>query len=161
MTLNLCVVWQLADEAELEALCAEVSSQGHVSESPDSPARPCCTFTYITMTGEEAELCQGGRDIAVRYEPITCLYDPEFTCAANKARLYMFVFSWENKEMYVRAVHDLRLRELQNAECMSAVRAGLGSIIPLQLLTLLSPAEMELRTCGLPDINLEFLKVKL
>lgn len=39
------------------------------------------------------------------------------------------------------------------------MRAGLGSIIPLQLLTTLSPLEMELRTCGLPYINLEFLKV--
>ena len=61
--------------------------------------------------------------------------------------------------MYARAVRSLRLRELQNAECMAAVRAGLGSIIPLQLLTMLSPLEMELRTCGLPYINLEFLKV--
>lgn len=39
------------------------------------------------------------------------------------------------------------------------MRAGLGAIIPLQLLTTLSPLEMELRTCGLPYINLEFLKV--
>lgn len=39
------------------------------------------------------------------------------------------------------------------------MRAGLGSIIPLQLFTTLSPLEMELRTCGLPYINLEFLKV--
>lgn len=61
--------------------------------------------------------------------------------------------------MYVRAVRSLRLRELQNVECMTAVRAGLGSIIPLQLLTMLIPLEMELRTCGLPYINLEFLKV--
>lgn len=61
--------------------------------------------------------------------------------------------------MYARAVRSLRLRELQNAECMTAVRAGLGSIIPLQLLTMLIPIEMELRTCGLPYINLEFLKV--
>lgn len=44
-------------------------------------------------------------------------------------------------------------------ECVTAVRAGLGSIIPLQLLSTLSPLEMELRTCGLPHINLEFLKV--
>lgn len=63
--------------------------------------------------------------------------------------------------MYAQAVRALRLRELQNVERMSAVRAGLGSIIPLQLLTLLSPLEMELRTCGLPYINLEFLKVIL
>lgn len=61
--------------------------------------------------------------------------------------------------MYTRAVRSLRLRELQSAECMTAVRAGLASIIPLQLLTMLSPLEMELRTCGLPYINLEFLKV--
>lgn len=61
--------------------------------------------------------------------------------------------------MYAQAVRALRLRELQNMERMSAVHAGLGSIIPLQLLTMLTPLEMELRTCGLPYINLEFLKV--
>lgn len=67
--------------------------------------------------------------------------------------------SWENKDIYAAAIRSLRLRELQNMECVTAVRAGLGSIIPLQLLTTLSPLEMELRTCGLPYINLEFLKV--
>ncbi|KAA8578851.1 hypothetical protein FQN60_005319, partial [Etheostoma spectabile] len=46
-----------SDETELEALCAEISSQHHSGESPDSPSRPCCTFTYVTMTGEEVELC--------------------------------------------------------------------------------------------------------
>lgn len=66
---------------------------------------------------------------------------------------------WENKDIYAAAIRSLRLRELQNDECVTAVRAGLGSIIPLQLLTVLSPLEMELRTCGLPYINLEFLKV--
>ncbi|XP_056457694.1 probable E3 ubiquitin-protein ligase HECTD4 isoform X1 [Gadus chalcogrammus] len=121
----------VGDEGEMDALCAEISSQYHSGESPDSPGRPCCTFTYVTMTGEEVELCQGGHNIAV---------------------------SWENKGEYARAVRALRLRELHNAECMSAVRAGLASIIPLQLLTMLSPLEAELRTCGLPYINLEFLK---
>ncbi|XP_036454105.1 probable E3 ubiquitin-protein ligase HECTD4 isoform X4 [Colossoma macropomum] len=121
----------VTDEAELEALCAEISSQNHSGESPDSPSSPCCTFTYVTMSGEEVELRQGGRNLTV---------------------------SWENKDMYARSVRALRLRELQNIECMNAVRAGLGSIIPLQLLTMLSPLEMELRTCGLPYINLEFLK---
>lgn len=67
--------------------------------------------------------------------------------------------SWENKDIYAAGIRSLRLRELQNMEYVTAVRAGLGSIIPLQLLTTLSPLEMELRTCGLPYINLEFLKV--
>lgn len=66
---------------------------------------------------------------------------------------------WENKDVYAAAIRSLRMRELQTPECMTAVRAGLGSIIPLQLLTTLTPLEMELRTCGLPYINLEFLKV--
>lgn len=57
---------QVNDETELEALCAEISSQHHSGESPDSPSRPCCTFTYVTMTGEEVELCQGGRSLTVR-----------------------------------------------------------------------------------------------
>lgn len=57
---------QVTDDTELEALCAEISSQHYSGESPDSPSRPCCTFTYVTMTGEEAELCQGGRSLTVR-----------------------------------------------------------------------------------------------
>ena len=62
--------------------------------------------------------------------------------------------------MYATAIRSLRVRELQTPACMTAVRAGLGSIIPLQLQTMLSPLEMELRTCGLPYINLEFLEVR-
>ncbi|XP_050780208.1 probable E3 ubiquitin-protein ligase HECTD4 isoform X3 [Gopherus flavomarginatus] len=119
------------DETELEALCAEIASQHLATESPDYPNKPCCKFTYLSMTGEEVELCPRGRHIPV---------------------------IWENKDIYATAVRNLRLHELQNPDCMTAVRAGLGSIIPLQLLTTLTPLEMELRTCGLPYINLEFLK---
>ncbi|XP_067162925.1 probable E3 ubiquitin-protein ligase HECTD4 isoform X1 [Apteryx mantelli] len=119
------------DETELEALCAEIASQHLATESPDCPNKPYCKFTYLTMTGEEVELCPRGRHIPV---------------------------GWENKDVYATAIRSLRMRELQTPECMTAVRAGLGSIIPLQLLTTLTPLEMELRTCGLPYINLEFLK---
>uniref|UniRef100_A0A7M4G0X9 HECT domain E3 ubiquitin protein ligase 4 n=1 Tax=Crocodylus porosus TaxID=8502 RepID=A0A7M4G0X9_CROPO len=119
------------DETELEALCAEIASQHLATESPDCPNKPCCKFTYLTMTGEEVELCPRGRHIPV---------------------------AWENKDVYATAIRNLRVHELQNPDCMTAVRAGLGSIIPLQLLTTLTPLEMELRTCGLPYINLEFLK---
>ncbi|XP_039598680.1 probable E3 ubiquitin-protein ligase HECTD4 [Polypterus senegalus] len=121
----------VTDETELEALCTEVTSQHYPNESPESPTKPCCKFTYVSMTGEEVELCPGGRNITV---------------------------GWENKDTYVMAIRNLRMKELQNAECLTAVQAGLGTIIPLQLLTTLTPLEMELRTCGLPYINLEFLK---
>ncbi|XP_056360666.1 probable E3 ubiquitin-protein ligase HECTD4 isoform X6 [Oenanthe melanoleuca] len=121
----------ISDETELEALCAEIASQHLATESPDCPNKPCCKFTYLSLTGEEVELCPRGRHVPV---------------------------GWENKDVYAAAIRSLRMRELQTPECMTAVRAGLGSIIPLQLLTTLTPLEMELRTCGLPYINLEFLK---
>ncbi|CAJ0915922.1 unnamed protein product [Ranitomeya imitator] len=119
------------DEADLEALCAEIASQHLPTESPEYPNKPSCKFTYPTMTAEEVELCENGRHIPV---------------------------IWENKDIYAAGIRNLRMRELKNQECMTAVRAGLGSIIPLQLLTSLTALEMELRTCGLPFINLEFLK---
>lgn len=55
---------QISDETELEALCAEIASQHLATESPEGP-KPCCRFTYLTMTGEEVELCSRGRHIPV------------------------------------------------------------------------------------------------
>lgn len=56
---------QLSDETELEALCAEIASQHLVMESPDCPSKPSCKFTYLTVTGEEVELCARGRHLPV------------------------------------------------------------------------------------------------
>lgn len=56
---------QINDESELEALCAEIASQHLAIESPDGPSKPCCRFTYLTMAGEEVELCSRGRHIPV------------------------------------------------------------------------------------------------
>lgn len=57
--------FQINDETELEALCAEIASQHLATESPEGPNKPCCRFTYLTMTGEEVELCSRGRHIPV------------------------------------------------------------------------------------------------
>ena len=46
-----------------------------------------------------------------------------------------------------------------NKPRIQALQAGLATIIPLQLLTVMSPLDLELRTCGLPFVNIEFLKV--
>lgn len=42
---------------------------------------------------------------------------------------------------------------------MAAVRCGLGSVVPLQLLSILTPLDLDLRVCGLPNIDLHYLKV--
>ncbi|KAG9487790.1 hypothetical protein GDO78_007527 [Eleutherodactylus coqui] len=85
--------------------------------------------------------------------------DPETDLYEADILTHNYIKKFENnKEIYAAGIRNLRMRELKNQDCMNAVRAGLGSIIPLQLLTSLTALEMELRTCGLPFINLEFLK---
>ena len=56
-------------------------------------------------------------------------------------------------------MRELRLRELTCHERMQAVRCGLASVIPLALLHLLTAHDLDLRVCGLPHIDLEYLKV--
>ncbi len=42
---------------------------------------------------------------------------------------------------------------------MAAVRCGLASVAPLQLLNIFTARDLDLRVCGLPDIDLDYLKV--
>ena len=52
-----------------------------------------------------------------------------------------------------------RLQELTCEHRMNAVRCGLASVVPLQLLNVLTATDLDLRVCGLPDIDLDYLKV--
>lgn len=67
----------------------------------------------------------------------------------------------ENRHQYVETIRALRMSELR---CQSRVRvllAGMSTLIPLQLLPIMTPFDLELRTCGLPHVDLDFLKVSL
>ena len=67
--------------------------------------------------------------------------------------------SWENRQQCVDGIRRLRMSELRSSARMHALKAGLASIIPIQLLPIMSAQDMEMRTCGLPEVNLDFLKV--
>ncbi|PFX24720.1 putative E3 ubiquitin-protein ligase HECTD4 [Stylophora pistillata] len=88
-------------------------------------------FVYTSLDGEEVELCENGADVAV---------------------------TWENHRSYVQAIRDLRLKELRCESRMAAVRCGLSSVVPLHVLTVMTPLDMEIRTCGQPSLDLGFLK---
>jgi len=64
--------------------------------------------------------------------------------------------TWGDKEAYADAVVALRLDEF--ATQMQAVRAGLVSVVPKRLLSLLTPTELESLVCGSPELDLELLK---
>jgi E3 ubiquitin-protein ligase HECTD4 len=66
--------------------------------------------------------------------------------------------TWANREQYIKAVRELRLKELRCEPHLEAVRRGLARVVPLSLLSCMTWQDMELRTCGLPDVDLAFLK---
>lgn len=71
------------------------------------------------------------------------------------------IFSWENRQEYVDAIRGLRFQELMCEDRVRAVHCGIASIIPLQLMVLMSPLDLEIRTSGLPVVDLDFLKVSV
>jgi E3 ubiquitin-protein ligase HECTD4 len=67
--------------------------------------------------------------------------------------------SWENRTDYAAGVRQLRLREWEARERTVALRAGLATTAPLGvILHLFSPEDLELRVCGLPHVDLKFLR---
>ena len=69
------------------------------------------------------------------------------------------VSSWDKRQQYVDCIRALRLWELRCEERMAAVKAGMASILPIHTLSFMSPADIQLRVCGQPKVNLDFLKV--
>ena len=66
------------------------------------------------------------------------------------------VFS--NREEYCDLVIQYRLHEYDRQ--VDAIRHGLGSIIPLSTLSVLSWRDLELRICGDNDVDIEMLKLE-
>ena len=52
-----------------------------------------------------------------------------------------------------------RLQELSCEERMSAIRTGLATVVPIHVLSILNPSDLEIRTCGVPNVDIDFLKV--
>ena len=50
---------------------------------------------------------------------------------------------------------------LYSEERMLAVRCSLARVVPIQLVTMMTPEDMEIIMCGMPTVDLNFLKVRL
>jgi len=68
-------------------------------------------------------------------------------------------FSWENHCDYAKLLREKRLEELVSKERISAVKCGLATILPLEVLSVFSEEDLDLRVCGIPEVDLEYLKV--
>ncbi|XP_071946536.1 probable E3 ubiquitin-protein ligase HECTD4 isoform X2 [Antedon mediterranea] len=122
-----------ANEKDFLSLLTKFSLEENqeMESDEDEQSRYCHKFTHTTLMGVEVELIEGGSDINL---------------------------SWENRLDFIKAVKQLRMDEIVSCERMQAVRCGLASIIPIQLLSLMTVRDIELRMCGLPTVDLDFLK---
>ena len=40
------------------------------------------------------------------------------------------------------------------------MKCGIGSVIPLETLSIFTASDLDLRVCGIPDVDLKYLKVR-
>lgn len=66
---------------------------------------------------------------------------------------------FDNCKRFAEAVEGYCLKELSSPTRMDAIRQGLASVVPLQLLRILTVHDLDLRVCGLPNVDLDYLKV--
>ena len=64
--------------------------------------------------------------------------------------------TYANRHEYVRLALNYRLHEFDNQ--VKAVRSGIARVVPVPLLSLYTPYELETMVCGSPDIPLNLLK---
>lgn len=62
----------------------------------------------------------------------------------------------ENREEFVQLAIQYRLHEFDAQ--IAAIRKGLGTIVPVQLLSLFTWQELEAMVCGQPEIDLDYLR---
>jgi hypothetical protein len=86
-------------------------------------------FAYPDVTGEEVELVDGGRDISVTAE--------------NASEFASLLF--HNRLSFDRVQRQ-------------ALRRGLATVVPIQLIRLWSWRDLQERVCGVPEVDLENLK---
>jgi len=87
------------------------------------------TFVATGYDGKEAELKENARD----FKP-----------------------TWANRAEYVQLLREMKLNEVRAQS--QAIRKGLGTIVPIQLLPLFTWQELEMMVCGKREIDVDYLK---
>jgi E3 ubiquitin-protein ligase HERC2 len=143
VSLSLCsVFWkqlvqQPAESGDLagfdEAVCSSLGKIEHIEdEGVDEELFADLifeSFTTVLSNGTEAEVVEGGTHIDV---------------------------TWHNRAAYCAAVRRARLRE--GSTQTHAVLRGINSLLPVRLLALFTHAELELMTCGTPEVDVAILR---
>jgi len=123
-----------ADLHAIDSLALDVLNKVEKSESQNITAESfqeiiTATFTTASSDGRQIELKENGADIPV---------------------------SWENRKEFVKLVEEYRLKEFDAQ--IDAIRRGLATIVPVQLLPLFTWQELEKMVCGKREIDVDYLR---
>jgi hypothetical protein len=126
---------EATDEMEFQKLFSDFvydkESQAETDTTQFQSESASLRFVYHNLRGEEEELVENG---------------------AQK------VVSYDNRVEYAEAIRRFRLEELSSTERMTAIRCGMASVVPIEILSIFTAADLDLRICGLPDVDINYLK---
>ena len=67
----------------------------------------------------------------------------------------------DNKKEFADLLCQSRLKELSCCSRVRAIQAGLATVVPLDCLKILTPDDLALRMCGVPYVDVNYLKVSV
>jgi len=139
-TLNIelpSIVWKqvlhqkvtIQDLEAVDKLCVQALT--HIRESPKEQFESLMIekFTTLLSNGKEAEIKPNGKNLNVKFE---------------------------NRDEFVDLSIKTRLHEADQQ--IAAIRKGVNSLVPSNLLSLFSWYDLETLTCGTPEVNLDILR---
>jgi hypothetical protein len=96
-------------------------------------------------------------------ENFNSLFNQDFTCTSSDGRQVLLKpngnaikVDYSNRAEYCNLVLEYRLNEFSSQ--LAAIKKGLSTIVPIQLLTLFTPNELEQMICGRREISIDLLK---
>lgn len=134
--------------ATVIALSTPAAFQAYVATHP-------LTFSVRLMNGEE-RLLPGPKNGAVPPTAGKAVQDK--SGGLSHAVPAALPVTWETRDLYVAQATAVRLAELSNSVAVAAVCEGLECVVPPEVLQVVAWRTLELRTCGVPDVDLAFLR---
>jgi len=119
-----------ADVVAVDAVAFNILDS--ISTFPEEAFNECCdyNFTVKSADGKDGvELYKGGKDVKVTFK---------------------------NKDEFIRLWREYKIHEFDTQ--LTAMRNGLSTLVPVQVLSLFTWDELELLVCGKPEINIDYLK---
>jgi hypothetical protein len=151
--------------ADTESSFAELLAEAEKGETPELQLRLLRLPPLpIRLPGADATTSSGGGTSSGGSAPASPTIPDEDRPSSVEAGLAGVAgkswepITWTNRKQFIAELEALRYSELTAEPKMAALRRGLQTTVPVDLLAVMTWEDIEYRVCGEPDISLSFLK---